>query len=224
MGISETIRGIREERVNNKYRSREPVLKSNAVKEAAKNLEEIKLKPQAIFLEWQQYVFPLFPRTNKIIDESMKISAALEIGKSDENTQVLRGRLGEKWGKKLVSHLRDDLEKRVSSTDYCGGLNTNAGRLIVSLSQALGIRPSDEALATHVQGVSEWYLYRIKTLQNDFDKAQVALDQANAMPADTDEMRNAHCEWESAYSREMDEDDWSEEDDDQLGRLIRGEK
>lgn len=221
MGISETIRGIREDRIDNKYRSREPVLKSSAVKEAAKNLEEIKLKPQDIFLEWQQYVFPLFPMANKIIDESMKISAALKIDKSsDEITQLLRGQIGEKWGKKLVSHLRDDLEKRVS----CGGLNTNAGRLIVALSQAVGIRPSDESLATHAQGVSEWYLYRIKTLQNDFDRAQEALSRANAMPADTDELRKAHREWEAAYSDEMDEDDWSEEDDDKLGRLIRGKK
>lgn len=44
------------------------------------------------------------------------------------------------------------------------------------------------------------------------------------MPEDTDELRKAHCEWEAAYSDEMDEDDWSEEDDDKLGRLIRGEK
>lgn len=222
MGISETFREIREERVNRSYISREPALpKANAITRAVARLGELTAELTRS-REIASAACPTSPHawpTEANISDSRRVSEAV----AALPVHQCSGTCERTWHGRTVRAVRQALNTRVRN----GGLDTCTGRVVVSLATELGIRPSDESLAAQALRVEEWHRDRVATatarlaaLPAEIAAAQIDLDLAQAMPDDTDEQHEAHREWRSNHSAALDGEEWTDEDDDRLGDVI----
>lgn len=224
MGISETFREIREERIDSIYREREPQLpKKNAIDRASERLRELtaEMANQSVIASSACPTNPYDWGAESHIGDKLKIGAAV----AALPVHHCSGTCKRKWHGRTVADVREALEVRVAN----GGLDTCTGRVIVSLAEELGIRPSDEALAVQAARVNEWHRARVakaaerlRVLPEEIALARSALDHAHSMSDDTEEMRKAHREWSSDYSAALDCGDWTEDDDERLGDVIHG--
>lgn len=208
MGISETFREIRDERIDSIYRMREPELpKANAIARASRRLAEL-TDELTRSREIASAACPTSPRAwpaEANISDSRRVSEAV----AALPVHHCSGTCERTWHGRTVRAVRQALNTRVRN----GGLDTCTGRVVVSLATELGIRPSDESLAAQALRVEEWHRDRVATatarmaaLPSEIAAAQIDLDRAQAMPDDTDEQHEAHREWRSSHSAALDDD------------------